>query len=100
MTSRERILAAIRFQGPDRCPIHHYIFPGALWRHGQKLLDLADKYPDDFGNANIKANWDAYKLGADETAADIIEWQDGWGTVWRRMRGYTSGEVHKPGIPD
>ena len=97
MNSRERILAAINFTGPDRCPIHHYCFPGALWRHGQKLLDLVDKYPDDFGNEAINANWDAYKLADDQTAEDIIEYDDGWGTIWRRMRGYTAGEVHRPG---
>ena len=98
MNSRERILAAIRFEGPDRAPIHHYIFPGAIWRHGQKLLDLVNKYPDDFGNENIVAN--TQPLAADESGDDVIEWKDGWGTTWRRLRGYTSGEVHLPAIPD
>ena len=99
MTPRERILAAVEFKGPDRCPIHHYIFPGAIWRYGQKLLDLCDKYPDDFGNENIKANTRP-ELAEDEDIEDVIEWQDGWGTVWRRLRGYTSGEVLRPAIPD
>ncbi|MFO7947193.1 MAG: uroporphyrinogen decarboxylase family protein [Armatimonadota bacterium] len=98
MTSRERILAAIEFKGPDRCPIHHYIFPGAIWKHGEKLLDLVEKYPDDFDNENIKRN--TRKRGADETMDDVVEWTDAWGTVWRRLRGYTSGEVLKPAIPD
>lgn len=99
MTSRERLLAAIEFKGPDRCPIHHYCFPGAIWRHGQKLLDLAGKYPDDFGNANIKANT-LPPLDASEDIEDVVEFKDAWGTVWRRMRGYTTGEVHQPAIPD
>lgn len=98
MTPRERILAAIRFEGPDRAPIHHYCFPGAIWRHGQKLLDLAARYPDDFGNENLKAN-SAQALEADQSAKDILEWVDGWGITWRRMRGYTSGEVHLPALP-
>ncbi|MBC8233122.1 hypothetical protein H8E77_26550 [bacterium] len=98
MTPRERILAAIEFTGPDRCPIHHYIFPGAIWRHGQALLDIAEKYPDDFGNANIQANTRPLEAGQD--TQDIIEWRDGWGTVWRRLRSYTSGEVLRPAIPD
>jgi uroporphyrinogen decarboxylase len=98
MNSRERILAAIRFEGPDRAPIHHYIFPGAIWRHGQKLLDLVQKYPDDFGNENIVAN--TQPLADDESGDDILEWKDGWGTTWRRLRGYTSGEVHTPALPD
>ncbi|MBI3922069.1 MAG: hypothetical protein HY318_11680, partial [Armatimonadetes bacterium] len=99
MTPRERLLAAIEFTGPDRCPIHHYIFPGAIWRHGQKLLDLAEKYPDDFGNAGIKANT-LTPLNQEEKVEDVIEWKDDWGTVWRRLRGYTSGEVLHPAVPD
>jgi uroporphyrinogen decarboxylase len=99
MTPRERIRAAIEFTGPDRCPIHHYIFPGALWRHGQKLLDLVERYPDDFGNENIKANLRNMPQG-DQTDEDVVEYQDAWGTVWRRLRGYTSGEVLRPAIPD
>jgi len=99
MTSRERILAAIEFAGPDRCPIHHYIFPGAIWRHGQALLDLAERYPDDFGNAHVKANA-IPPPEKGQAAQEVVEWQDAWGTVWRRLRGYTSGEVFRPAIPD
>lgn len=99
MTPRERILAAIEFTGPDRCPIHHYIFPGALWRHGQKLLDLVARYPDDFGNEAIEANLRALPQDG-QTDEDVVEYRDAWGTLWRRLRGYTSGEVVQPAIPD
>jgi uroporphyrinogen decarboxylase len=99
MTPRERIVAAIEFTGPDRCPIQHYVFPGAIWRHGRALLDIAEKYPDDFGNAAIKGNTRP-PLEDEEDIEDVIEWQDAWGTVWRRLRGYTSGEVLRPAIPD
>ncbi len=99
MTPRERLLAAIEFSGPDRCPIHHYIFPGAIWRHGQALLDVAERYPDDFGNESIRANTRP-PLEDEEDIEDVVEWQDAWGTVWRRLRGYTSGEVVRAAIPD
>ena len=99
MTSRERLLAAIEFRGPDRCPIDHYIFPGAFWRHGQMLLDLLEQYPDDFGNVGPLRNAEASPK-TDENPNEIIEWTDDWGTVWRRMKGYTSGEVRRPAIPD
>jgi uroporphyrinogen decarboxylase len=98
LNARERILAAIEFKGPDRCPIHHYIFPGALRRHGPKLVDLVAKYPDDFGNEHVVANLE--RAQQEDTASDeVIEWQDAWGTVWRRLGGYTSGEPHRPAIP-
>ena len=50
MTHRERVRRAVEFDGPDRAPRHHYIFPGAFRRHGQKLIDLVTEIPDDFDN--------------------------------------------------
>lgn len=99
MTARERILAAIEFTGPDRAPIQHYAFPGAIRRHGRRLLELAERYPDDFGNAAILTNLRAVEAQGDNPE-EIVEWTDEWGTVWRRLSIYTSGEVVRPGIPD
>ena len=56
-------------------------------------------YPDDFGNAAVKTNI-ALAETQDAAADEIIEWQDAWGTVWRRLGGYTSGEPLRPAIPD
>ena len=95
MNHRERVTRAIEFNGPDMCPVHQYIFPGAFWEHGQKLIDLVREYPDDFGTDLVPAS-----LTEDEAATDIIEWVDGWGTKWHRMRGYTAGEVVEPAIPN
>ncbi len=98
MTRRERVLAAIEFKGPDRCPIEHYAFPGAIHQHGQRLLDLAERYPDDFGNGVYRSGQQAWEEG--QNVNDVIEWQDGWGITWRRLRGYTTGEVYRPAIAD
>ena len=95
MTPRERITRAILFQGPDRAPIHHYIFPGAFFRHGDALLEVAQRYPDDFGNEAVNPP----EKEPVEASNEIVEWQDAWGTVWRRLKGYTSGEVKTPAIP-
>ena len=95
MTSRERLTRAISFQGPDRAPIHHYIFPGAFYRHGEALLKVAERYPDDFGNEGVQPP----PPEPVEASNEIVEWQDAWGTVWRRLKGYTSGEVQTPAIP-
>lgn len=98
MTPRERILAAIEFTGPDRAPIHHYIFPGAFRRHGRKLLELAERYPDDFDNEGPRGAWAQVEREGDEVD-DIVTWRDGWGTTWRRLSLYTSGEVLQPALP-
>ena len=98
MTSRERILAAIEFQGPDRCPIQHYLFPGVFWRHGQKVLDLLAQYPDDFGNAIIGTNANLPPDEGDETATIQLD-RNEWGFVTKRLHGYTSGELIEPAIP-
>ncbi|MCC7494556.1 MAG: hypothetical protein IT204_19515 [Fimbriimonadaceae bacterium] len=97
MTSRERLLAAIEFTGPDRAPIHHYCFPGALREHGQQLLDLLAQYPDDFGNEAPLANWAQVQREGD-TPQETVTWRDGWGTTWIRSTQYTSGEVIEPAI--
>ena len=100
MTHRERILAAIQFTGPDRCPIDHYVFPGAFWRHGDRLMKLLEGYPDDFGNERPLQNAAGSPDPETEDPNEIVEWTDDWGTRWRRLKAYTSGEVKTPAIPD
>lgn len=86
---------AIEFDGPDRAPAHHYVFPGAYWRHGQALVDLLSEYPDDFDNINISVP-EPEPAGA---SMEIVEYRDSWGTLWRRMKGYTSGAFVEAAIP-
>jgi hypothetical protein len=40
VNGRERVLRAIRFEKPDRVPVSYAVIPGALFNHGQALLDL------------------------------------------------------------
>ena len=53
MTPRDRITSAVEFSCPDRIPVHWAIFPGAFFRHGQKLVDFLNAQPDDFGAGKI-----------------------------------------------
>lgn len=92
MTSRERVTAAIEFGGPDRVPFTHILFPGALWNHGQRLIDLMMSYPDDFGNHGFTIPPDPGRR--------VEEYVDEWGVTWRRSRGYTVGEVSRPALED
>jgi len=93
MTPRERVTRAIEFSGPDRIPVHRYVFPGAFYRHGQKLADLLNRWPDDFGAGPVSV--------PEPPAGDgeIEEFRDEWGSLWRRLKGYTTGEVIEPAIP-
>ena len=90
MTSRERVNAAIEFKGPDKVPFTHAFFPGALWTHGPKLVELMERHPDDFGNRGFHI--------PPEPANVIEEFTDEWGTTWRRRKGYSAGEVLKPAL--
>lgn len=100
MTPRERVLAAIEFRDPDRCPTHHCIFAGAAWRHGEKLADLAlRKYPDDFENQWFARGIDN-EIQAEGDSMDVVEYVDGWGSLVRCLKGYSGGEVIRPAIED
>ncbi len=90
MTSRERVNAAIEFKGPDRVPFTNVFFPGALWRHGRKLIELMERHPDDFGNKGFQI--------PPEPDVVIEEYTDDWGVTWRRSKGYSAGEVLKPAL--
>ncbi len=92
MTSRERVIAAITFQGPDRIPFHHAVFPGAFWRHGQKLVDFLNSFPDDFGNHFFSVP------PMPETEGLFQTYTDEWGSQWLMLKGYTTGEVKKPAL--
>ena len=100
MTHRERVRRAVEFDGPDRAPRHHYIFPGAFRRHGQKLVDLVTEIPDDFDNINVRTTLKIAQETPEAGNEDVKEWRDAWGTLWRGLQGYTSGDVIEPGIPD
>ena len=46
-TSRQRMLDAITYNHPDRIPVIYHPSPAGLHVHGQKLLDLFNRYPPD-----------------------------------------------------
>ena len=49
MSSRERVVRAIRFDRPDRPPISHAILPSAQYHYGEALQEITDAVPEDFG---------------------------------------------------
>lgn len=49
MSSRDRVIRAIRFQTPDRPPISHAILPSAQYHYGAALAEITDAVHEDFG---------------------------------------------------
>ncbi|MGA2478715.1 MAG: uroporphyrinogen decarboxylase family protein [Spirochaetia bacterium] len=83
MLPRERVEAALSFRTPDRIPLQIAPSPAGLYKHGQKLLDLARACGHDFGDAALM------KLPDPPPAADFDPdgryhalRTDQWGTTW------------------
>jgi hypothetical protein len=82
MNSRQRVCAAIRFEGPDRAPISHAVLPAAQLAHGRALDEILGEFREDFG-------WDGQE---DLTVAEYPPLYkqgmqtDAFGTVWRVER--------------
>ncbi|MDD3928023.1 MAG: uroporphyrinogen decarboxylase family protein [bacterium] len=94
MTSRERVLKAIRFEGPDRVPVIHNHLPGALLRHGQALIDIFLKYPNDFyDTATVLSVPVPDKAHYLPDGSYFKEERDEWGCVWRYYQEGMIGEV-------
>ena len=99
MTSRERIIRAIEFRGPDRVPVEHYVFPGAIRNYGDKLIKLLDEYRDDFNNNSIEANIKSAQEEPGVSSQEVTQYRDEWGILWHKLEGYTVGEVLEPALP-
>ena len=50
MNRRERVMAAIRFDGPDRMPVEISGSGGGVFEHGEKLARLLREQDSDFGD--------------------------------------------------
>jgi uroporphyrinogen-III decarboxylase len=80
-TSRQRLLDTFNYNHPDRIPLIYHPSPAGLYVHGQKLLDLFQKYPSDnpvtfdkiptLGIDAFDANGDYHQVIKDEWGSDI-----------------------------
>ena len=95
MTSRERVIAAIEFSGPDRLPHRHCYLPAALLKYPQ-ISRLYKKYPSDFAGEHAAElqNTDLprpYRIG---------EWEDEWHCGWTVMIDGLLGQVTRHPLAD
>ena len=94
MTSKERVIAAIRFKGPDRIPIDIWPVPASFKRHGKSLEELFEKYPIDFVHPNWPAKWDPETL---DPTFKTGRYTDEWGVLWEcKKAGYSGMDIGHP----
>lgn len=88
MNSKERVIKAVKFEGPDKVPNGCYHLPGALTKYGDKLLSLYRTYPKDF--AELYHWWHASEL---LKTYEEGTYKDVWGCVWRNIQPGLFGRV-------
>lgn len=94
MTSRERVIATLEFNGPDRIPRDVWILPRGWKGREAELGALLEKYPTDFAGA-----WpDNPYLGIGTSNQGI--YTDAWGCEWLNLVEGIIGEVKKPVFAD
>lgn len=80
-SSRQRMLDTFNYNHPDKLPVVYHPSPAGLYVHGQKLLDLFNRYPSDnpicydhlptLGAEAFDVNGDYHQILTDN-----------WGTGW------------------
>jgi len=93
MTSRERVIAAIEFTGPDRIPFRHAVLPASFRSHPQ-LEELLARYPSDFEGEDGAAPGD---LPREYSAGQYV---DEWQCVWTVLRDGYLGQVTEHPLRD
>lgn len=94
LTSRERVIRTVRFEGVDRPARDVWLLPAAFHGRERELQTLLDQYPSDFGPSGYREPFDEspiYELG---------EWTDAWGSGWVNIQRGMVGEVKHPAIDD
>jgi len=79
MTSRERVIRSIRFEGPDRVPVLHRIKPGFFRLHEKEIEELRTKYPSDILQSEKTHTWFTFST-AGKLNMDLMN-------QWRRSVG-------------
>jgi len=90
MEPRQRVIATIELNRPDRAPILHAPLPAALIKYGEKLNEIFLKYPQDFGPSRFSIPKHeelspSYRKGIHK---------DEWGTVWATVTDGIHGQVY------
>ncbi len=82
MLPRECVAAAVDFKRPDMIPIQVFGSAAGLYEHGQKLLDLMKRCPNDFGDLSTLSLPKPPPEHFDADGSYHHFDKDGWGVSW------------------
>ena len=85
MTSRERVLAAMNFQKPDRVPVQYNYAQVGYYEHGEKLNDLYAEMEGDFAPFSRVAIPKPPPEDYDAEGKYHAFRRDEWGTYWEYL---------------
>ena len=95
MNSRDRVIAALRFQQPDRIPVDMWIHRATQLKYGKRLDALLERYPLDIVRLFGHTDRNFYP-----EMSDVGDIKDAWGSTWKILRQGINGEVKIPAIED
>ncbi|MBI2843172.1 MAG: hypothetical protein HYX78_07205 [Armatimonadetes bacterium] len=97
MISRERVIATIKFEEPDRLPTDLWIVPAAFLVHGDRIEKLLEEHPIDFDRPGWVTRWTPEKM---DPTMKLGSYTDEWGVVWHNVEEGYQGQVAKHPIDD
>ncbi len=93
MNSRERVIRAIEFGGPDRLPVIYNVLPGFARSYPRELAELQRRYPTDFAETGyVEFNEYTREIGVGE--------RDPWGALWVRYVDANKGQIVEHPLDD
>ncbi|HHY46139.1 MAG TPA: methyltransferase [Firmicutes bacterium] len=97
MTGRERVIACLKFQGPDRVPRDLWTLPWVILFQKDEYERLIEKYPMDISRPQLSPVW---RDDVVEACRQVGTYKDDWGSIWQVGEPGVIGEVKEPALGD
>ncbi|WP_158084232.1 uroporphyrinogen decarboxylase family protein [Marispirochaeta aestuarii] len=95
MTSRERVIAALKFKSPGKIPLNLWFHQATRNRYGQQLDNLIQRYPNDIDLIAGPGDRNFYSRSTQRG-----RYVDTWGSSWLVLADGMVGEVKEPALKD
>src|SRR5208282_1166454 len=82
---RERVFAALDFRPPDILPLECHASPSGSFEHGERLHQLWERYPQDFGLTSAFPHAGPEPRWVDAQGRYCEVRRDEWGVVWEHL---------------